>query len=100
RGSRQRRRGSARQPRSGACSPAGLLTDLQGHAVLSIDLGQQDPDRLALGRGEILADVVGPDRQLTVAPVDQDRKLDGTRTADVAKRGEPSANRPARVKAR
>ena len=45
--------------------------------------------------GQVLADVVGADRQLAVAAVDEHRQLDGARAADVAQRVERGADRAA-----
>ena len=41
----------------------------------AVDLGELDPDRLGAARSAVLADVVGADRQLPVAAVDQDGQL-------------------------
>ena len=65
--------------------------------VLAVHLGEQDPDELLLGGGQVLADVVGPDRQLPVAPVDQDGELHGPRPAEVVERVERRPHRPPRV---
>jgi len=56
--------------------------------VAAIDLVQQDVDRLEQGRGDVLADVVGPDRQFAVAAVDKDGELNRTRPTQVGERVE------------
>ena len=48
----------------------------------------EHPDGLAQRRRQVLADVVGPDRQLAVAAVDQHGELDGPRPAEVVERVE------------
>src|SRR5436305_5210044 len=52
-------------------------------SVGPVDLLQADLDLLGLGRGHVLAHVVGTDRQLAVAAVDQDGELDGSRPAEL-----------------
>ena len=52
----------------------------EGDAVAAVGLGEQHDDRLAVGGRHVLADVVGADRELAVAPVDEHGQLDGTRT--------------------
>ncbi len=47
-------------------------------------LGEQHVHRLSQRGGDVLADVVGADRQLPVAPVDQDGQLYRGRPAQVA----------------
>src|SRR5258708_1394353 len=49
--------------------------------VDAVDLRPHHLDPLVVGGGDVLADVIGPDRQLPVAAVDQDRQLDGARPA-------------------
>src|SRR5438270_7084680 len=51
--------------------------------VDAVLFGHQHLDALALGGGHVLAHVVRPDGELAVAAVDQDRKLDGPRAAEV-----------------
>ena len=57
-------------------------------AVAAVDLRDQDPHRLAQRRRQVLADVVGADRQLAVAAVDEDGELDGAGAAELAERVE------------
>ena len=52
---------------------------------------------LAARRRDVLADVVGLDRQLAVAAVDQDDELDGARPAEVDERVERGAGGAAGV---
>src|SRR5262245_16285708 len=74
-----------------------LLPRLDGHLVDAIDLLQADLHTfLARGR-HVLADVVGLDRQLAMAAVDQDHELDGSRPSEVDQRVERGARRPAGV---
>src|SRR4051812_25194146 len=58
----------------------------QQDLVHAVGLGQPDLDLLAAGGRHVLADVVGADRQLPVAAVDQDRELHRPRPAEVAQR--------------
>ena len=69
----------------------------QDHRVLAVHFLQQHPDHLALRGREVLADVVGPDRQLPVTAVDQDGQLHRPRPPQVAERVQRRAHRPARV---
>src|SRR5262245_56981709 len=55
---------------------SGLLRLFDHHPVLSVVLPESYRDALAPGCGQVLADVVGPDGQLAVAAIDQDRQLD------------------------
>src|SRR6478752_7180632 len=92
--------GSCRTAPRGRTGGGGLLLarrsgplDTEQHGVAAVLLGELDPDRLPQRRGEVLADVVGADRQFAVAAVDEDRELYGTRTADVAERVECGTDR-------
>jgi hypothetical protein len=55
-----------------------------------------DPHLLFERRRQVLTDVVGPDRQLAVTPVDQHRQLDGPGAAERVDRIEGRANRASR----
>src|SRR5262245_51920425 len=55
-------------------------------AVELVDLEQLHLDVLAAGRGQVLADVVRPDRQLAVAAVDEHRKLDARGAPELEQR--------------
>src|SRR6185312_6487962 len=67
----------------------GASHDLRGgggddlHEVVAVGLGQAHPDVVARVGGQVLADRVGPDGQLAVAPVDQHGELDGPGPAEV-----------------
>src|SRR5437660_484275 len=54
--------------------------------VAAVRLLEQHLDPLRLGRGHVLADVVGPDGQLAMAAVDQHRELDRARPAELHQR--------------
>src|SRR5713226_1667027 len=54
--------------------------------VESVLLGHQHLDALRVGGGHVLADVVGSDRQLAMASVDEHRQLDRARPAEVEQR--------------
>ena len=69
----------------------------QDDRVLAVGLGQQHVHHLALGRRQVLAHVVGPDRQLAVTAVDQHGELDRPRPAEVAERVQGRAHGPAGV---
>src|SRR5919198_2116408 len=62
-----------------------------------VNLFQADLDLLRLGRGDVLAHVVGADRQLTVAAVDEHRKLDRARPAELQEGVQRRARRAAVV---
>ena len=65
--------------------------------VDAVDLLELHLDPLAAGRRQVLADVVGPDRQLAMAAVDEDGELDTRRPAVLEERLDRGANRAARV---
>ena len=73
-----------------------LLRDEQD-AVDLVDLDELDLDALAARGGQVLADVVGPDRQLAVAAVGDDGELDARRAAVVEERLDRGADRAAGV---
>ena len=52
-------------------------------AVLAVDLLELDLDDLLARRRDVLADVVGPDRQLAMAAIDEDREADRLRPPEV-----------------
>ena len=62
------------------------VTSVQPDLVVAVGLGEGDLDVLGQRGRDVLADVVGADRQLTVTAVDQDGELHGGRAADVAER--------------
>src|SRR3954470_14446288 len=61
--------------------------------VGAVDLGEVHAHLLGARGGHVLADVVGADRQLPVASVDQDRELHRPRPAEVAQRVQRRADR-------
>src|SRR5262249_28991499 len=67
----------------------------QSYLVGPVDLGEHHAYRLGSRGRDVLADVVGADRQLPVAPVDEDRELDRTRPAEVADRVQRRPHRTA-----
>ena len=66
----------------------------QQDLVAAVGLFELDADALRQGRGDVLADVVGPDRQLPVAPVDEDRQLHPGRPAVFEERVDRGPDRP------
>src|SRR5215211_5974819 len=73
---------------SGRISPkSALLGRLeQEDAVDLVDLHELDVDALAARARQVLADVVGADRKLAVATVDEARELDAGRPAELEER--------------
>ena len=69
-------------------SPAAMVTDSVG----VVDPGEPDHDALGVRRRQVLADVVGADRQLAVAAVDEDREPHGARAAEVGEGVERGAD--------
>src|SRR5437870_12435207 len=61
--------------------------------VHAVRLGEPDLHLLAARGGDVLADVVGADRELAVAAVDQHRELDRLRPAEVDERVHRRADR-------
>ena len=64
-------------------------------ALAELDADHRDVDQLVATGRDVLADVVGPDGQLTVTTVHQHRQLDGPGPADVPQRIEGRAHRTA-----
>src|SRR5262249_51212817 len=62
-----------------------------------VDLEQLQLDALAARRGQVLADVVGPDRQLAVSAVGEHGELDPGRSAVLEERVDRGAHRAAGV---
>src|SRR5919199_4723323 len=62
-----------------------------------VDLDELDLDPLVAMGGKVLADIVGPDRQLAVAAVGEHGQLDGARAPVVEQRLDGGANRPSGV---
>ena len=67
------------------------------HPVCAVDLLEADVDPLLAGGRQVLADVVGADRQLAVAAVAEDRQLHPLRTAVVEERLDRGADGAAGV---
>ena len=63
--------------------------------MATIDLLEQDLDGLPQRSREILTDVVGPDREFAVTPVDQHRQLHDPGAAKVGERVERRTDRTA-----
>src|SRR5437867_9018106 len=63
--------------------------------VHAIRLGEPDLHLLAARGGNVLADIVGADRQLAVTPVDQHRELDRLWPAEIDERIHRGADRAA-----
>src|SRR6478609_8802049 len=77
-----RRRGSGRRWTAGVGSSG--VTPGDAHDVLAaVVAGQAHLDLLAVAGREVLADVVGPDRQLAVAAVDEHGQPHGAGAAEV-----------------
>src|ERR687891_1591465 len=62
---------------------SGLLRFFDDDAVLAVVLAQPHRDALALGRRQVLADEVRPDRQFPVSTIDQNRQLDHVGPAQI-----------------
>src|SRR4029453_11976414 len=63
-----------------------------GYAVVAVILREADLDVLAARGGHVLADVVGAQRQLPVAAVDEDRELHSAGPTDVTQRVQGGAH--------
>src|SRR5581483_6576564 len=90
--SRARRR---RLPPGGSRALLGSVDEQ--HAVDLVDLDELHLDALVARRREVLADVVGPDRQLAVAAVGEHGELNARRPAVVEEGLDRGADRPAGV---
>src|SRR5215470_18159673 len=75
---------------------SGLLGGFDDDTVLAIVLPHPHGDALATGRGQVLADIIRPDRQLAVPTIDQDRELDHARPPEVDQCVERGPDRSAR----
>jgi pyrimidine operon attenuation protein/uracil phosphoribosyltransferase len=78
---------------------AALIEERSGEEVGlgAVDLLELDLNPFAAGGGQVLADVVGADRQLAVAAVDQDGELDARRATALEERLDCGADRAAGV---
>src|SRR5699024_3406877 len=68
----------------------------QGDLVATVKLVQCDGDILGRRCRDVLAHVIGANRQLSVAAVNQDGQLDGIGTAEISKRVQRGADGAAR----
>ncbi len=99
--SRWRRGGSggSRLERLGGAEMDGLShrgsSSEQDDAVSVVGLAELDAHALGEGGRDVLADVVGADRQLAVAAVDEDRQLHARRPAILEQRVDRGADRAA-----
>src|SRR5919198_4018489 len=91
--------GGRRSSRMTLISPMRLLLGVgdQQDAVDLVDFDELHLDALVARGREVLADVVGTDRQLAVAAVDEHGELDPVGTAVVEQRLDCGANRATRV---
>src|SRR5215208_236552 len=67
------------------------------HAVDLVDLDELHLDALVAGRRQVLADVVGTDRKLSVTAIDEARELHARGTTVIEERVDRGANRAAGV---
>ena len=74
-----------------------LLSATQDDAVDLVDLVQLDLDAVAARGRQVLADVVGPDRQLAVAAVGENGELDAIGASVLDQRVDRGADRAAGV---
>src|SRR5260370_12547945 len=69
---------------SSSTSAAWRFLDGNNHRLVdAVLLGDEDLDALRVRGGDVLADVIGTDRQLAVAAVDEHRQLDRPRAPEV-----------------
>jgi hypothetical protein len=73
------------------------LSGYEKYGIDFVDLDELHPHVLALRGREVLADVVGSDRKLAVASVDEDGELDAGRAAVFEERVDRGADRAARI---
>src|SRR5439155_8033706 len=96
------RRAGVRPPRAPSGRPAFpasyfALHPHDPHLVAAVRLFEQDLDALLHRRGDVLADVVRPDRQLPVTAIDEDSELYAGGPTEVGKRIHRGADAPAGV---
>src|SRR4029450_10118778 len=72
---------------------SGLLRFFDHDPILAVVLPQTHRDTFALGRRQVLADVVGGDRRLAVTAVDEDGELDHLGTSEIDQGVERGADR-------
>src|ERR1043166_5742386 len=85
------------RPSSRTRAACRLVTGNYHRLVDPVLLGDENLDPLRVRRGHVLADVVRPDRQLTMAAVDKHRELDRPRPAEVHQRVHRGPRRPSVV---
>src|SRR6266700_898516 len=90
-------RRSSRMTRISAILVCLLWCGNEQNAVDLVHLDELHLDSLVAGGRKVLADVVGTDRQLAVAAVDEHRQLDAVGSAVVEERLDPGADRAAGV---
>src|SRR5215218_2332250 len=94
---RARSRTSERSSRQVSSRVRKLLVSNDDHPVLPIRLLQVDKHPFAVRGRHVLTYVVGPDRQLPMTSVDQDRQAHRRRTPELQQRVHRGARRPPRV---
>ena len=82
---------------TGSAAGSALDDALDLDAVLAVDLLEVDADELLARRRHVLADVVGADRQLAMAAVDEHGEADRLRPAEIDEGVHRGPDRPARV---
>src|SRR5262250_1870169 len=75
---------------------SGLLGGFDDDTILAIVLPHPHGDALATGRGQVLADVIRPDRQLAVPAIDEDCELNHAGPTEIDQRVERGPDRSAR----
>src|SRR5216684_8230919 len=80
---------------SSSTSAAWRFLDGNYHRLVdAVLLGDEDLDALRVRGGHVLADVIGTDRQLAVAAIDEHRQLDRPRASEVHQRIHRGSSRP------
>src|SRR5262245_60539325 len=88
---------SAGRASTNGCRRDAVIGSFQVHAVIAVDLGHVDADDLLARRWDVLADMVGADRELAVAAVDEDRQTNGAWPSEVHQRIHRRPDRSTRV---
>src|SRR5260370_11316645 len=79
---------------SSSTSAAWRFLDGNYHRLVdAVLLGDEDLDAFRVRSGHVLADVIGTDRQLAVAAVDEHRQLDRARAPGIHERIHPRSSR-------
>src|SRR3954452_14534093 len=87
--------GPSRSSIDSRCLMTACLGRSSLHDLAEVDAVVVDVHDLVAPGGQVLADVVRADRQLTVAAIDHDRELHGAGAAERRERVERGADRPA-----